>query len=143
MSAGSLQMQELLYNDSGTQTSVSTFTITTTEYMIFEGSLLPEFILDDTGRVEIDVKKKTLNHFAVTPENGNHEVIDITRQVSCRAYTEAEAEAIQLAAFTVLNRVKSTDGSVAFIAEKMPTIAPQDKADNWNAPLNVRTMTTI
>lgn len=142
MSAGSDAMQSILYNDAGVQAAIDSWVYSaTTYYMVFSGLLLPEFITTDSGRNELTVQNKTINHFAIDTESGAKPVIDINRQVSCRAYTQSDAETIRDAAFTALNRVKSSDGSVNFVASKLPVIPPQDKADNWNAPLNVRTMT--
>ena len=137
------QMQTTIYNDSTVQGLVDTWTqSSTTYYMIFDLILLPEFRNGDSGRVEIDVKKKTINHFSVSTESGGSEVIDVLRQVSCRAYTQQDAEAIQNAVFNSLNRVKSSDGAAFFVANKDAVIPPIDDTDNYNAPLTVRTIKT-
>ena len=141
MAAGA-QMQSILYNDSAVRAAVDSWTLTPdTFYMIYDRIILPDFQNDDNGQVELDVNKKTVNHFSVGNEGGGHPVIDLTRQVSCRAYTQNDAETNQDACFNALNRVKSSDGKAFFVASKLPVIPPADKTDNYNAPLNVRTVT--
>lgn len=138
MAAGSLQMQSLLYNDSGVQSAVDGWTEgTVSMYMVFNDILLPELVKDDSGDIDLDISKKTINHFAVTSEGIGNKAIQVNRQVSCRADNITDAEAIQDAAFTALNRVKSSDGIAYFVANKMPVIRPNDSTDNYNAPLEV------
>ena len=139
---GGSQMQLILSSDATIQGLVFTFLISTvTTYAIFNQMLIPRKLTDDSGDLLIDTEKATINHFPISSEGGSHPVIDLTRQVSCRAYTEQEARVLQDASFSALNRVKSSDSKVFFVADKMPIITPQNSADNYNAPLNVRTIT--
>ena len=77
----------------------------------------------------------------MTASAGSKPVIDLTRQVSCRASSEIVARNIQEACFIALNRVKSADKKAFFICDILPIIEPVDSADNFNAPLDVRTIT--
>lgn len=139
--AAAIEMQDLLYNDATLQSLLSTWVkAPTTFFMVFNRSLLPNFVGADSGNIDIDISKKTINHFPVDMESGAHPVKDITRQVSCRSNDPVESEKIQTAAFNALNRVKASNGKAFFVASKLPPIAPNDETDNWNYPLNVRTI---
>ena len=142
---GSEQMQDVLESDVTIQGLVDSFVKSSVIiFNIFSSKLIPKQVSTDSGNVALTVKEKTINHFRATAEDGAHPVVDLTRQVSCRAYIEKEAADIQDAAFKALNRVKTGTGTskkAFYICQKMPIIEPQDSRDNFNAPLNVRTIT--
>jgi hypothetical protein len=136
------QMQATLYASSAVKALLSTFTVSAVVYyMIFDDALIPSDILTDSGAYSPTVKDKTINHFDVsTASPVNNRLVDRIRQISCRAYYQADAEAIRDAVFTALHRVKSSDGKAFFICSRDPVIPPTDKTDNYNAPMSVRTL---
>jgi hypothetical protein len=138
---GGAQMQLILENDSAIQSLVDSYTQdAATVYLILNQTLLPDKVSSDSGDIDLTVTHKTINHFQVTNLSGAIQVSDIIRQISCRSDKEQEAVDMQTACFDALNRVISTDKKVYFVAETMPVIRPQDSVDNFNAPLNVRTI---
>lgn len=141
----SLQMQTTLYSDNAVKALVSTFVkSSTTYYMIFDEPLIPSDFAIDGGTYSPTVKDKTINHFDISFVSPNNtRVVDRIRQVSCRAYTKNEAEAIRAAVFNALHRVKSSDDKAIFYCSFLPTIPPSDKTDNYNAPLSVRTLNLL
>ena len=130
------ELQVILYNDSTIQSLVSTWIqSTTTYYMIFGESLIPEVLSADTGNYRPTVKDKTINHYQSGGISGGLPLIFTTHTVNCRAYTELGAVAIQSAVFNALNRVRSTSGFL--VCESLPVIQPQDETDNFNAIIEV------
>ena len=137
----SVEMQNTIYNDSTVQSLVGSFLISsTTYYMVFDGLLIPDEIPTDSGVYSPTVKDKTVNHFDVTTYSGATRLVDRTRQVSCRAYTQSEAEDIRDAVFIALNKTRTADGKAYFVCSVDPIMPPTDKTDNYNAPLSVRTL---
>lgn len=136
---GGEQMQQMLSENATVQGLVNSFLVGTfTTYAIFDQSTIPDIIDTDSGQLELTVQDKTINHMPNSNLSGGLDYVDMTRQVSCRAYTEYEATQIQEACFNALNRNVSQDGNVFFVCESLPAIPAQNSVDNFNAPLVVR-----
>jgi hypothetical protein len=110
----------------------------TTYYAMFHASLLPKKVDTDDGKQKFDVRDSTINHYQAVPLNGGLPYIDTTYTVSCRAYTESKAIAIQTACFDALNRTRSADGKNHFVCTLNPIIPPRDDNDNYIAVIEVR-----
>jgi len=108
----------------------------TTKYAIFSSTLIPDNISTDTGNLDLKVEDSTINYYLAVPIIGNA-WIDTTFTVSCRAYREYDAEQLQQACYSALNRTKSASGTL-FTCTINPIIPPQDNTDNYNAVLEVR-----
>ena len=134
-------VQDILYNDATVQSIVSSFTQSaTTYYMVFGSSLIPKKLGTDSGDLEPDVRETTVNHYHSGTISGGSMVINTSYSVTCRAYNESDALALQEACYSALNRVKSSDGKYFFVASKLQVITPIDDNDNYNAQveLNVK-----
>jgi hypothetical protein len=135
----SSNIQLALYSDSDVTDLLKSWVYSSnTYYAIFATTLRPKKITADSGDVELEVRDSTINHYQAVPISGALAYIDTTYTVSCRAYTESDATAIQLACYSALNRTKSADGKNHFVCTINPIIPPQDNTDNYNAVLEVR-----
>jgi hypothetical protein len=131
-------IQAIIYNDSTVQSLVSTYVLVgTTCYMIYRGSKIPSSISTDTGNYEPTVQDKTINHYRAGRIDGGKPIILTTDLIACRAYTENDAQNIQDAVFTALNRIKSDDDCSFFVCSKLQVIPPSDSTDNYNAQVEV------
>ena len=134
-------VQEILYNDPTIQGLVSKWVYSsTTYYMVFSGSLLPDKVTTDSGNLKPDVRETTVNHYRSGVVDGSSMVTNTSYSIACRAYNESDALALQQACYSALNRVKSNDGKWFFVASKLQVITPADNTDNYNAQveLNVK-----
>jgi len=137
----STAIQDIIYNDATVQSLVSKWVkSSTTYYMVFNGSLLPDNVSTDTGNYSPKVEDTTVNHYRSGIINGGSMVINTSYSLACRAYTESDAMALQQACYSALNRVRSDDGKYFFVASKLQVITPADNTDNYNAQveLNVK-----
>ena len=131
-------VQKVLYADATVKASVDTWVESaTTYYAIFSGTLLPDKVKTDSGNIKLDVKNKTINHYLAGNISGGSVVINVSYSISCRAYNESDALAIQSACYDALNRVRSDDGKYFFVASKLPVIPKRDDNDNFNAPVEL------
>src|SRR6056297_939324 len=98
-------LQNLLYNDSGVQSMVSNYEYqSSTYYMIFFSRLTPITINTTSGDYAPTVEDKTINYYRLDPIRGGIRGNVLNYSASCRAYIQSDAEAIQDAVFTALNR---------------------------------------
>jgi hypothetical protein len=135
----SSNIQLALYSDSAITALLKSWVYSsTTYYAIFAQSLLPKEITTDSSDLKLGVRDATINHYQAIPISGALPYIDTTYTISCRAYTESKALAIQSACFNALNRVKSADGKNHFVCTTNPVISPRDDNDNYNAVVEVR-----
>jgi len=131
-------IQTILEADTDTVNAVDSFTKSSTSVpMIFIGTLIPDNVSTDTGNLDIDISKKTINHYRAGSISGGSMIVNTTYSVSCRSANEYDAETIQSACYSALNRVRSSDGKYFFVASKLPVIPPADKTDNYNAPVEL------
>jgi len=127
-------IQSLIYNDATVQSLVTSYTQTTTKYMVWSKSLLPKKVTTDTdSNYEPTVKDKTINHYTASDIDGSIPFVQTIQIASCKAYKEKDAIAIRDAVYNVLNKVRSTDGCSLFVCTKKPVIPPNNSEDNYNA----------
>lgn len=81
---------------------------------------------------DLDEEATSINYYFETLPNeeyGKYPYI-----VNCRAVTEADARALQLAVKTSIHRYYSGG---YYLCEVLEVIPPQDETDNYNAPIRV------
>jgi len=133
-----LSLFEILSGDSSVTDKVTSWTKNdSTRYAIFSASLIPSKISTDSDPLKLSVKDTTVNYYQSGIISGGSMVINTTYSISCRAYKENDAEALQQACYEALNRVKSTDNRYFYVCSKLQTITPSDKTDNYNAVVEV------
>ena len=137
MSNYQTDLHTTIYNDATIQSLVSSYVKSTvTEYAVFNSNLIPSDISTDSGLKNFDVSDTTINHYTVTPQDDSIPLTDLTRSVSCRAYTYEDAETLQTAVSDALNRKRVNDSF--FVCSRLSIIPPADESDNYNAPVEVK-----
>jgi len=125
-----------LYNDTGVQSAVSNYEYqSSTYYMIFYSRLIPVTINTTAGNYTPTLEDKTINYYRLDPVRGGIRPHFLNYSASCRAYTQYDAETIQDAVFTALNRKRHNKSF--FVCRKLAIIPPADQADNYNAPVEI------
>jgi len=131
----STRIQTALLADSSVTSLLSTFvdSNTVTQYAIFNDGVMPKWA------TELSLPN-TINYYRIGSVDGGLEYGDVRYSISCRGDELQDAEDIQYAVYTALNRhLSSLTGF--FICTALPTISPKDSTDNYNAPIEVRIKT--
>ena len=117
-----------------------------TFYMIFYSWVIPTLSADSykikktdgnltrlikDGMLKTTVQFRTINLYRDSSIDGTLPHVQTTYTINCRAYTQGEAEDIQNAVFTALN--KNSTSSVNLYCFKEALTPPRDEQDNYNA----------
>ena len=133
-SLGSINIYTRLINDISVTTLLDT---DGSDPLIFNDRVLPITMAGN----------KAINIYQTGNMSGGLEYIDINFTVNCwggslakNGFAYTDAIGIQNAVFTSLNRLNK-DGYF-FVCDIFPPIPPQDKSENYNAPIGVRVRKT-
>lgn len=85
----------------------------------------------------VGAQDTTINYYRVSPLQGGLHYLDADYSVNCRAPSMQGAETIASAVKDVVDKNATIDGCF-FRVSVLPVIKPQDKTDNYNAPLDVK-----
>ena len=122
MSYAQTELFTILKNDSGVTSLLDTYS---SAPAIFMDNQLPS---DFTGDSSLLCYKIDVVDFSI--DYGRYRY-----NIACRSNTYSKAVNLQIAVKEVLNRY-SQSGLYIYV-DGMPCIVPQDKTDNYNAPLSI------
>lgn len=126
----------LIYADVTVRTKVNSFVYNNvTNYMIFKGTVLPEFVETSTTKNMLTIDTKTILMYNNSSYEKGLPVQQTEIYISCRAKKQSDAEATALAVFTACNNIKGN--GYYFTCDILPTIGPVDKNDNYNTIVSV------
>ena len=126
-----------------------------TYYMIFNGWIIPELSAlsykikkDDSdttalltgGKFLPTVQFRTVKFYRETQIDGYLPHKEASYSINCRAYTQADAEALALAVYNALNKTGDSQHNCLCLIEQV--IPPRDEQDNFNARITAKMKTT-
>lgn len=122
--------------------------------MIFNGLVIPELTAvsykikstdaDTTtlllnGKLRPTVQFRTVNIYRETPIDGYLPHKEADYSINCRAYTQADAEALAIAVYNALNKQGDSQHNCLCLIEQV--IPPRDEQDNYNARITAKMKT--
>lgn len=145
-----------LVASSAVGTAISTWKQTASlEYrMIFYASVIPEVTavsykikstdsatttLINGGKLAPTVQFRTVNFYRETAIDGHLPHKEADYSINCRAYNEADAEALASAVFNALNKQGDANHNCLCFIEAV--IPPRDEQDNYNVRVTARMKT--
>jgi len=148
-------IQSKLTASSAVNLAISQWRSGSTDYkMIFNGWIIPPVSASSykikstdsatttlivSGKLNTTVQFRTVNYYRETTIDGFLPYKDAEYSINCRAYTQAEAEALASAVFLALNKVG--DANTNCLCTLSAVIPPRDEQDNYNARVNARIKT--
>jgi hypothetical protein len=145
-------IQSKLTASSAVNLAISQWRSGSTDYkMIFNGWVIPSLSASSykikstdsattslivNGKLNTTVQFRTVNYYRESTIDGFLPHKEADYSINCRAYTQAEAEALASAVFSALNMVGDANHNCLCSLEVI--IPPRDEQDNFNARVNAR-----